>query len=130
MRATHDGPPAHLVALALALAHSYGSTTAGPGARMNGGTGPGPGKACDPHIGPAHVWAGDAENAPVSHLPAKSRVATGLTRAPSSATPSTRPPAPATRPGSTRTPPAGNPAPAASPSPTPNPCPSTPAPAT
>ncbi|MEU9073981.1 alpha/beta hydrolase [Kitasatospora sp. NPDC004745] len=83
LRATHEGAPAHLVA----LAHSYGSTTVGLGAQMPGGTGaddiilvgsPGTGadKASQLHIDPSHVWVGDAENDPVSHLPAKGRVAT------------------------------------------------------
>ncbi|MGW3075680.1 MULTISPECIES: alpha/beta hydrolase [unclassified Kitasatospora] len=82
LRATHDGPPAHLVA----LAHSYGSTTVGLGAQMPGGNGaddiilvgsPGTGaqKASQLHIAPEHVWVGDAENDPVSHLPSKDRVA-------------------------------------------------------
>ncbi|MFE6049361.1 alpha/beta hydrolase [Kitasatospora sp. NPDC056446] len=83
LRATHDGPPAHLVA----LAHSYGSTTVGLGAQAPGGTGAddiilvgspgtGAGKASQLHIDPGHVWVGDAENDPVSHLPSKGRVAT------------------------------------------------------
>ncbi|GAB7185105.1 hypothetical protein ATKI12_4936 [Kitasatospora sp. Ki12] len=85
LRATHDGPPAHLVA----LAHSYGSTTVGLGAQMNGGTGaddiilvgsPGTGaqRASQLHIDPSHVWVGDAENDPVSHLPSKGRVSNDL----------------------------------------------------
>ncbi|MFG2919831.1 alpha/beta hydrolase [Kitasatospora sp. NPDC048298] len=82
LRATHDGPPAHLVA----LAHSYGSTTVGLGAQMTGGTGaddiilvgsPGTGatKASQLNVDPGHVWVGDAENDPVSHLPPATRVA-------------------------------------------------------
>ncbi|SOB88436.1 alpha/beta hydrolase [Streptomyces sp. 1331.2] len=85
LRATHDGSPAHLVA----LAHSYGSTTVGLGAQMSGGTGaddvilvgsPGTGaaKASQLHIDPGHVWVGDAENDPVSHLPSKGRVANDI----------------------------------------------------
>lgn len=85
LRATHDGPPAHLVA----LAHSYGSTTVGLGAQMSGGTGaddiilvgsPGTGaqRASQLHIDPSHVWVGDAENDPVSHLPSKGRVANDI----------------------------------------------------
>ncbi|MFG2918868.1 alpha/beta hydrolase [Kitasatospora sp. NPDC048298] len=84
LRATHDGPPAHLVA----LAHSYGSTTVGMGAQMPGGTGaddivlvgsPGTGaqKASQLNIDPSHVWVGDAESDPVSHLPSAPRAAMG-----------------------------------------------------
>ncbi|MFF1788985.1 alpha/beta hydrolase [Kitasatospora sp. NPDC058243] len=89
LRATHEGAPAHLVA----LAHSYGSTTVGLGAQLPGGTGaddiilvgsPGTGadKASQLHIDPHHVWVGDAENDPVSHLPAKGRVATDVVLGP------------------------------------------------
>ncbi|MFJ7275777.1 alpha/beta hydrolase [Kitasatospora sp. NPDC098663] len=85
LRATHEGTPAHLVA----LAHSYGSTTVGLGAQRPGGTGaddiilvgsPGTGAttASQLHIDPHHVWVGDAENDPVSHLPSKSRVSNDL----------------------------------------------------
>ncbi|MFJ8477711.1 alpha/beta hydrolase [Kitasatospora sp. NPDC094011] len=82
LRATHEGAPAHLVA----LGHSYGSTTVGMAATQGGGTGaddiilvgsPGTGadRASQLHIDPKHVWVGDAQNDPVSHLPAKERVA-------------------------------------------------------
>lgn len=82
LRASHEGAPAHLVA----LGHSYGSTTVGMAAGQGGGTGaddiilvgsPGTGadKASQLHIDPKHVWVGDAQNDPVSHLPAKERVA-------------------------------------------------------
>ncbi|MEV7929855.1 MULTISPECIES: alpha/beta hydrolase [unclassified Kitasatospora] len=85
LRATHEGTPAHLVA----LAHSYGSTTVGLGAQRPGGTGaddiilvgsPGTGaaNASQLHIDPHHVWVGDAENDPVSHLPSKGRVSNDL----------------------------------------------------
>ncbi|MDH6136352.1 hypothetical protein P3T37_005777 [Kitasatospora sp. MAA4] len=81
LRATHDGPPAHLVA----LGHSYGSTTVGLAAQRPGGTGaddvilvgsPGTGadKASQLNIDPGHVWVGDAENDPVSHLPSRGEV--------------------------------------------------------
>ncbi|MEV7022547.1 alpha/beta hydrolase [Kitasatospora sp. NPDC093558] len=81
LRATHDGPPAHLVA----LGHSYGSLTVGLAAQLPGGTGANdvilvgsPGteaqKASQLHGDPHHVWVGDAENDPVSHLPSPPRV--------------------------------------------------------
>ncbi|MER7668040.1 alpha/beta hydrolase [Kitasatospora sp. NPDC096128] len=82
LRASHEGAPPHLVA----LGHSYGSTTVGMAAQQGGGTGaddiilvgsPGTGadRASQLHIDPKHVWVGDAQNDPVSHLPAKERVA-------------------------------------------------------
>ncbi|MFJ6378777.1 alpha/beta hydrolase [Kitasatospora sp. NPDC092039] len=84
LRATHEGQAAHLVA----LAHSYGSTTAGMGAQMPGGTGaddiiligsPGTGaqNASQLNIDPGHVWVGAADSDPVSHLPSPARVAFG-----------------------------------------------------
>ncbi|MFJ9459297.1 alpha/beta hydrolase [Kitasatospora sp. NPDC101447] len=86
LRATHDGPRAHLVA----LAHSYGTTTVGLGAQMSGGTGaddiilvgsPGTGahKASELNIDPSHVWVGEADNDPVTHAPPLDRVAMAVT---------------------------------------------------
>ncbi|MER5636350.1 alpha/beta hydrolase [Kitasatospora sp. NPDC002227] len=82
LRATHDGPPAHITA----LGHSYGSTTVGLAAQRPGGTGaddiilvgsPGTGadNASQLNVGRGHVWVGDAENDPVSHLPSKGALA-------------------------------------------------------
>jgi hypothetical protein len=89
LRATHDGAPGHLVA----LGHSYGSTTVGLAAQQPGGTGaddiilvgsPGTGadNASQLNIDPHHVWVGDAENDPVSHLPSKGEVGTDVVAGP------------------------------------------------
>jgi hypothetical protein len=77
LRASHEGPPAHLVA----LGHSYGSLTAGlAGQQPGGGTGaddivligsPGTGtdRASDLGVRGDHVWVGAADNDPVTYLP-------------------------------------------------------------
>jgi hypothetical protein len=84
LRATHDGPPAHLTA----LGHSYGSLTVGMAAQLPGGThandiiligSPGTQAAHADQLGvPAnHVWVGAADHDPVTYLPSKAEVATG-----------------------------------------------------
>ncbi|MER5638966.1 alpha/beta hydrolase [Kitasatospora sp. NPDC002227] len=77
LRAGHQGPqPAHVTA----LGHSYGSTTVGLAAQLPGGIAAdelvlvgSPGTGADSvsrfTTAPGHVWVGDAENDPVSHLP-------------------------------------------------------------
>ncbi|WP_329566972.1 alpha/beta hydrolase [Kitasatospora sp. NBC_01266] len=77
LRAAHEGPPAHLVA----LGHSYGSLTVGlAGRRPGGGTraddivligSPGAGADNAGQLGVAadHVWVGAADNDPVTYLP-------------------------------------------------------------
>ncbi|WP_051967272.1 alpha/beta hydrolase [Kitasatospora mediocidica] len=81
LRATHQGPAAHLTA----VGHSYGSLTVGLAGQGPGGTGAddvvligSPGvdarRAADLGVPADHVWVGAAENDPVSHLPAGERV--------------------------------------------------------
>ncbi|MEZ0027313.1 hypothetical protein P3T36_005383 [Kitasatospora sp. MAP12-15] len=84
LRATHQGPPAHLTA----LGHSYGSLTVGLAGQRPGGTGAddlvligSPGTEADhaARLGlPAdHVWVGAAAHDPVTHLPSLGDALTG-----------------------------------------------------
>ncbi|AUG80580.1 hypothetical protein CFP65_5900 [Kitasatospora sp. MMS16-BH015] len=77
LRAAHQGDPAHVTA----LGHSYGSTTVGLAARLPGGIaaqevvlvgspGVGADRADQLAADPGHVWVGEAENDPVTRLPA------------------------------------------------------------
>jgi hypothetical protein len=72
MRATHEGDPGHLVA----MGHSYGTTVLGEAALTGrlpvddiitqGSPGMHTDHARNLHIDPTHVWAGSADNDPVS----------------------------------------------------------------
>ncbi|MCX4747127.1 alpha/beta hydrolase family protein [Kitasatospora sp. NBC_01287] len=85
LRAGHEGPPAHLVA----LGHSYGSLAVGLAAqRPAGGTqaddiiligSPGTGTDSATHlgVGTGHVWVGAADNDPVTYLPAPEQLLPG-----------------------------------------------------
>ncbi|MFE9425187.1 alpha/beta hydrolase [Kitasatospora sp. NPDC006697] len=76
LRASHEGPAAHLVA----LGHSYGSLTVGLAGRSGAGTGaddmiligsPGSGSQHASQLGVAsdRIWVGAADNDPVSYAP-------------------------------------------------------------
>ncbi|MDH6116691.1 alpha/beta hydrolase [Kitasatospora sp. GAS204B] len=84
LRASHEGPPAHLTA----LGHSYGSLTVGLAGQRSGGTGademiligsPGTGaqQAAQLGVGAGHVWVGAADNDPVTYLPDPLKEAVG-----------------------------------------------------
>ena len=85
LRASHDGPPAHLTV----IGHSYGSTTTGLAAHEHGlraedvvlvgspGAGAHAAHAPDLGLGAGHVWVGAASRDPVSWLGDHGWVGTG-----------------------------------------------------
>ncbi|HEU4812385.1 MAG TPA: alpha/beta hydrolase [Nocardioides sp.] len=85
LRASHDGPPAHLTV----IGHSYGSTTTGLAAHEHGlhagdvvlvgspGAGAHTATASDLGLGDGHVWVGAASRDPVSWLGDHGWVSTG-----------------------------------------------------